>query len=75
MNNVIRITPDTILAALTLLFLMIGGYVKIMSKIKELEIRISTVEKQDDKILTKLDEIVEKVNEIKIDLQNKQDKN
>lgn len=70
-----QITPDTILAALTLLFLMIGGYVKIMSKIKELEIRISTVEKQDDKILTKLDEIVEKVNEIKIDLQNKQDKN
>jgi len=36
---------------------------------------MSTVEKQDDKILTKLDEIVEKVNEIKIDLQNKQDKN
>ena len=70
-----QITPDAILAALTLLFLMIGGYVKIMSKIKELEIRISTVEKQDDKILTKLDEIVEKVNEIKIDLQNKQDKN
>ena len=70
-----QITPDTILAALTLLFLMIGGYVKIMSKIKELEIRMSTVEKQDDKILTKLDEIVEKVNEIKIDLRNKQDKN
>ena len=50
-----QITPDTILAALTLLFLMTGGYVKIMSKIKELEIRMSSVEKQDDKILTKLD--------------------
>ncbi len=52
----------------------IGGYVKLMTKIKELEIRLNSVEKQDDKIINKLDLIAEAISEIKIEMQNKQDR-
>ena len=53
---------------------LIGIYVKISLKLKELEIRVSMVEKQDDQIYKKLDHILDQINKLSIGLQNKQDR-
>lgn len=57
---------------------IIGGlisiYVKVSLKLKELEIRVTMLEKQDDAIVTKLDTIIEHINKLSIDLINKQDR-
>lgn len=52
----------------------IAVYVKLMTKLVELETRVMAIEKQDNTISSKLDRIVEDLTEIKIELQNKQDK-
>jgi chaperonin cofactor prefoldin len=43
-------------------------------KLKELEMRLSAVEKQDDEIYSKLDKMMEKLVAIEIALQNKADR-
>jgi len=43
-------------------------------KLKELEMRLSAVEKQDDEIYTKLDRMMDKLVAIEIALQNKADR-
>jgi uncharacterized protein YoxC len=53
---------------------LIGIYVKISLKLKELEIRVSMVEKQDDQIYKKLDHILDQINKMAIAMQNKQDR-
>jgi hypothetical protein len=53
---------------------MVVGYVKMQVKIKELEVRLDASEKQDNRIMEKLDRIGEDINDIKLDLQNKQDR-
>ncbi len=53
---------------------LIGIYVKISLKLKELEIRVSMVEKQDDNLSKKLDNILDQINKLAIALQNKQDR-
>jgi len=53
---------------------LIGIYVKISLKLKELEIRVNMVEKQDDQIYKKLDHILAEINKMAITLQNKQDR-
>lgn len=53
---------------------LIGIYVKVSLKLKELEIRVHVVEKQDDQISRKLDTIAQQLNQLSIQLQNKQDR-
>ncbi len=53
---------------------LIGIYVKVSLKLKELEIRVNVVEKQDDQISRKLDLITQQLNQLSIQLQNKQDR-
>jgi uncharacterized protein YoxC len=53
---------------------LIGIYVKISLKLKELEIRVNMVEKQDDTLSKKLDHILDQINKLAIALQNKQDR-
>lgn len=53
---------------------LIGIYVKVSLKLKELEIRVNVVEKQDDQISRKLDLITQQLNTLSIQLQNKQDR-
>ncbi len=53
---------------------LIGIYVKVSLKLKELEIRVNVVEKQDDQISRKLDTIAHQLNTLSIQLQNKQDR-
>ena len=60
--------------AIIIIIGLIGIYVKISLKLKELEIRVSMVEKQDDTLSKKLDHISEKINKLAIAMQNKQDR-
>ena len=60
--------------AITILLGLIGIYVKVSLKLKELEIRVNVVEKQDDLISKKLDTIANQINNLSIQLQNKQDR-
>jgi hypothetical protein len=60
--------------AIVIVIGLIGIYVKISLKLKELEIRVSMVEKQDDNLSKKLDNISDQINKLAIALQNKQDR-
>lgn len=60
--------------AVAILTGLIGIYVKVSLKLKELEIRVAVVEKQDDQISRKLDTIATQISNLSIQLQNKQDR-
>ena len=60
--------------AIVIIIGLIGIYVKISLKLKELEIRVSLVEKQDDELGKKLDHISDQINKLSIAMQNKQDR-
>ena len=49
-------------------------YTDLQVKLKELDMRLIAVEKQDDEIYLKLDRLAEAVNELKVLLQNKADR-
>jgi len=53
---------------------LIAIYVKTTLKIKELEIRVEMIEKEDAYMMDKLDKIERAVNNIAIQLQNKKDR-
>ena len=65
------------LAAQTVIFITacITIYVRTMTKLKELEIRVQMVEKNEGKIFAKLDEVLTTVYSIDLKLERKQDKN
>lgn len=70
-----------ILQIIGLLGVVVGLHVKNQTKMKELEMKIIAIEndishseKQDEKIMTKLDAIGSDITDIKIQLQNKADK-
>jgi chaperonin cofactor prefoldin len=46
-------------------------YVQLSNKISELDIRLRVQEKQEEKVLQKLDALIEKINDLEIKLQNK----
>jgi len=60
--------------AIFILIGLVSIYVKVSLKLKELEVRVSMVEKQDDIIAKKLDQIQETLNNLAIALQNKKDR-
>ena len=60
--------------ALAIIIGLISIYVKVSLKLKELEVRVNMVEKQDDIIAKKLDNIQQTLNSLAIALQNKQDR-
>lgn len=57
---------------------IIGGlitiYVKTTLKLKELEIRVTMIEKEDARMMDKLDKIERAINNLSIQLQNKADR-
>lgn len=53
---------------------IVVGFVKMQVKIKELEVRLNNQEKNDNRIMEKLERIGDDINDIKLDLQNKQDR-
>ena len=60
--------------ALTIVLGLISIYVKVSLKLKELEVRVNMVEKQDDIIAKKLDHILKTINDLAIEMQNKQNR-
>jgi uncharacterized membrane protein YciS (DUF1049 family) len=60
--------------AVAIIIGLIGIYVKVSLKLKELEVRVNVVEKQDDQISRKLDVIASQLNQLFVQLQNKQDR-
>ncbi len=60
--------------ALAIIIGLISIYVKVSLKLKELEVRVNMVEKQEDNIAKKLDNIQQTLNALAIALQNKQDR-
>ena len=60
--------------ALTILIGLISIYIKVSLKLKELEVRVNMVEKQDDIIAKKLDHILKTINDLAIEMQNKQNR-
>lgn len=60
--------------AIMIIIGLISIYVKVSLKLKELEVRVSMVEKQEDMITKKLDHILDTINKLAIALQNKQDR-
>lgn len=71
MNNLVIFLVGQAVAILTGL---IGIYVKVSLKLKELEVRVSVVEKQDDQISRKLDTIANQLTSLLVQIQNKQDR-
>ena len=60
--------------AVAIIIGLISIYVKVSLKLKELEVRVNMVEKQEDNIAKKLDNIQSTLNSLAIALQNKQDR-
>lgn len=60
--------------AIAILIGLITIYTKITLKIKELEIRVAMIEKEDDYMMQKLDKIEKAINNLAIELQNKKDR-
>jgi hypothetical protein len=71
MNNV---STFLVGQALAIIIGLISIYVKVSLKLKELEVRVNMVEKQEDNIAKKLDNIQTTLNSLAIALQNKQDR-
>lgn len=60
--------------AIAIIIGLISIYVKVSLKLKELEVRVTMVEKQDDIIAKKLDNIQTSLNKLFVALENKQDR-
>jgi hypothetical protein len=60
--------------AIAIIIGLISIYVKVSLKLKELEIRVNMVEKQEDVIAKKLDNIQIGLNKIFVALEKKQDR-
>ena len=60
--------------AIAILGGLITIYVKTTLKIKELEIRVAMIEKEDARMMDKLDKIERAINNLAIQLHNKQDR-
>jgi hypothetical protein len=71
-------TNEIILTLLVQSVAFIGAFAKMFTdmkiKLKELDIRLSAVEKKDDEIGNKLEKIFASLNDIKLSLKDKQDK-
>jgi len=60
--------------AIAIVIGLISIYVKVSLKLKELEVRVNMVEKQEDVITKKLDNIQISLNKLFVALENKQDR-
>ena len=53
---------------------LIGIYVRMEMKLKELDIRVKSLENTDREMMVKLDKIIEAIAEIKLELKDKADR-
>ena len=67
-------TFDMIVWAVGSIASVIGIYMRMEMKLKELDIRVKSLETTDQKMNDKLDRIMELVNEIRLELKDKADR-
>ena len=67
-------TFDMIVWAVGSIASVIGIYMRMEMKLKELDIRVKSLEKTDQQMNDKLDRIMELVNEIRLELKDKADR-
>jgi hypothetical protein len=53
---------------------LMGIYIKVSLKLKELDIRVNMVERQEDKVVQKLDSIIDTITTLLVKLEQKQDR-
>ena len=68
------LTPALLLSVIALAGKLIHQYNIFTNKLRELELRVQIVEKQDDRIPDKLDDIADTLKDVQIELSNKQNK-
>jgi hypothetical protein len=59
---------------ITVIGFVIHFYTKTQTRLREIEIRLNAVEKIDDAIMRKLDDIYDEITELKIAIHNKKDR-
>jgi len=74
-------TVSNVIEVLVFLTALLSGYIKLQTKIKELEMRIISMEhdfasqeKHDEKVMQKLDDISNQIMQVRIQMENKQDR-
>jgi len=65
---------DLILWGIGFIMTLIGIYVRMEMKLKELDIRVKSLENTDRAMMVKLDKIIEAIAEIKLELKDKADR-
>ena len=70
----IYLMPNNVIEILAFLGGLFGVWINLTSKVKELEIRVQQMEGSNKHIIDKLDQIFILTTNIRIDLQNKQDR-
>ena len=68
------INQDVILWLGGFVMTLIGIYVRMEMKLKELDIRVKSLENTDRAMMVKLDKIIEAIAEIKLELKDKADR-
>lgn len=65
------------LAAQTVLFITacVTIYVRVMTRLKELEIRVNIIENNEEELFKKMDEILAAIHRVELNMVNKQDRN
>lgn len=65
---------DLILWGVGFIMTLIGIYVRMEMKLKELDIRVRSLETTDREMLKKLDRIIDAIGEMKLELKDKMDR-
>ena len=65
---------DLILWVIGFIMTLIGIYVRMEMKLKELDIRVRSLETTDREMLKKLDRIIDAIGEMKLELKDKMDR-
>ncbi len=68
-------TFDMIVWAVGSIASVVGIYIRMEMKLKELDLRVKSLETTDQKMNDKLDRIMEMVGEIRLELKDKADRN
>ncbi len=65
---------DLILCSVGFIMSLIGIYIRMEMKLKELDIRVKSLETTDREMMKKLDRIIDAINEMKLQLKDKADR-
>jgi hypothetical protein len=67
-------TAEIIMWGFGTIGLLIGIYIRMELKLKELDVRVQALEQTDKAMNAKLDRIIEAIHDVKLDLRDKQDR-